>query len=151
MVLLDIDSGLFIGIILNLLLLVYRSYKNQVSEVAPVADTGLVAEVSDCEFAFRPQEATVLRLKGVLSFANFESTLVMVSKKIRHLPEQDREVRKTKKELINRTFRAKSALIVYLCPPKNEIISITRVEKEAVILSSFSMRFLPACSQLATH
>ena len=92
-VLLDIDSGLLIGIILNLLLLIYRGIKNEATEVAPVEGTGLVVEVSECEFAFRPQEATVVRLRGVLSFANFETTCLKLTKLIKHLPEKDKEVR----------------------------------------------------------
>ena len=88
-ILLDIDLGLYVGIALNLLLLVYRGYDASVHEVGVIGKTELFAEVSECEYVVRPEEAVVWRIGGDLSFANFEDILHKLKKLIVRLPGSD--------------------------------------------------------------
>lgn len=89
-VVLDIDSGLIIGIAVALLVLLFRSISTKIEEVGPVPETGLVVEIKESEFAIRPREAVILRISGAINFANFEGD--RLRKKVLKLPEEDRKV-----------------------------------------------------------
>lgn len=91
-VVLDIDSGLIIGIAVALLVLLFRSISTKIEEVGPVPETGLVVEIKESEFAIRPREAVILRISGAINFANFEGVIDRLRKKVLKLPEEDRKL-----------------------------------------------------------
>eukprot|EP00095_Tigriopus_kingsejongensis_P012577 maker-scaffold298_size217389-snap-gene-1.14 protein:Tk12577 transcript:maker-scaffold298_size217389-snap-gene-1.14-mRNA-1 annotation:"solute carrier family 26 member 10-like isoform x3" len=91
-IVLDIDTGLIIGIVVALLALVYRSFAASIEEVAPVANTGMIVEVAESEFAVRPCEAVILRVSGAISFANFEDVLDRLRRILAKTKPEERQV-----------------------------------------------------------
>ncbi|TRY70210.1 hypothetical protein TCAL_07516 [Tigriopus californicus] len=91
-IVLDIDSGLIIGIAVALLVLLFRSISTNIQEVGPVPETGLVVEIKESEFAIRPREAVILRISGAINFANFESVIDRLRKKVLKLQSEDRKL-----------------------------------------------------------
>ena len=63
-----------------------------VKEVGDVADTGIFAEIDDCENAVRPTEGAVIRVSGAISFANFQDLFDRLTKRVSKLAPEDRRV-----------------------------------------------------------
>ena len=53
-----------------------------------IAKSELYAEISECEYVICPAEATIWRIGGDLSFANYEDILRRLKKLITKLPQR---------------------------------------------------------------
>ena len=123
-IVLDIDSGLVIGIVLAILLLIYRSYTThvnkseaglyltrgmwlilvytdltfilvQVKEIASVPQTELFVHIKESEVVVRPHKAVVFKVTGAVSFANYEDVIERLRKKVKKIPGEEKEVNKS--------------------------------------------------------
>ena len=56
--------------------------------MGPIPKSELYAEISECEQVVRPTEATVWRIGGDFSFANYEDILHRLKKLISRLPQR---------------------------------------------------------------
>ena len=55
-------------------------------QVGPIPKSELYTEIAECEYVIRPAEATIWRIGGDLSFANYEDILHRLKKRIAKLP-----------------------------------------------------------------
>ena len=84
-IIMDIDTGLVIGIALSLLLLLYRSIAVGVDELGAIEDTGLFGPLKEFQTAEKKENAVVLSIGGPITFANFDDILEKLRRKLKNV------------------------------------------------------------------
>nr|XP_018916948.1 PREDICTED: prestin-like isoform X1 [Bemisia tabaci] len=81
-VLLDIDYGLVIGVVISLVCVIIKSQKVIVSILGNIPETDMYVELERYEAAVQVPETMILQLTGGLNFANIDSSVQKIIKKI---------------------------------------------------------------------
>ena len=84
-IIMDIDTGLVIGIALSLLLLLYRSIAVGVEEFGAIEDTGIFGSLKEFQRAEKKENAILLSIGGPITFANFDDIIEKLRRKLKNV------------------------------------------------------------------